>query len=310
MKEFEETQFSADETICSFCGQKLPEKQIADNQKAFESTKAFNIDTTKEKIHQCQQEIARIEAEMKKAEENVAANQKTLDDLKNITIDTKPLETLRENLSNLQKEIDTLQAQENTEQVNEQIENQLKELQSHYDDCVRKLMGKTRLEEINKRMAEIKDENLDLAEKDQQRVLKQHQLNDYIKAKIQATNDAVNSFFEGVSFKFFELNTDLAEKPFNLSCSVCLEGKDYEKQSTGQKIKSDVIVQKGVQNILGVKMFMFVDEAGSTSYDYSTDNQTIILLTLNKVLVEKGIEGNFKPTKIESVYSAENCFAR
>lgn len=310
LKKVEETQFSADETICSFCGQKLPEEKIADNQKAFESTKAFNIDIAKEKINQCQEDIIKVENEKKLAEENLVANQKTLDDLKNITIDTKPLEVLRENLSNLQKEIDTLQAQENTEQVNEQIENQLKELQSHYDDCVRKLMGKTRLEEINKRMAEIKDENLDLAEKDQQRVLKQNQLNDYIKAKIQATNDAVNSFFDGVSFKFFELNTDLAEKPFNLSCSVCLEGKDYEKQSTGQKIKSDVIVQKGIQNILGVKMFMFVDEAGSTSYDYTTDNQTIILLTLNKVLVEKGIEGNFKPTRIESVYSAENCFVR
>lgn len=310
LKEFEETQFSADETICSFCGQKLPEEKIADNQKAFESTKAFNIDVAKEKINQCQEDIIKVENEKKLAEENLAANQKTLEDLKNITIDTKPLEVLRESLSNLQKEIDTLQAQENAEKVNEQIENQLKELQSHYDDCVRKLMSKTRLEEINKKMSEIKNENLDLAEEDQKRVLKQNQLNDYIKAKIQATNDAVNSFFEGVSFKFFELNTDLAEKPFNLSCSACLEGKDYEKQSTGQKIKTDIIVQKGIQNILNIKMFVFIDEAGSTSYDYEINSQTITLLTLNKILVEKGIEGNFKPTKIEDIYTAENCFAR
>jgi len=310
LKEFEGTQFSADQTICSFCGQKLPDEKITDNQKAFESTKAFNIDTTKEKIDQCEKDIAKTETEKKLAEENLVANQKTLEDLKNITIDTQPLETLRENLSNLQKEIETLQAQDNADQINEQIENQLTELQAHYDECVRNLMGKTRLEEINKRMAEIKNENLDLAEKDQQRVLKQNQLNDYIRAKIQATNDAVNSFFDGVSFKFFELNTDLAEKPFNLACSACLEGKDYDKQSTGQKIRSDILVQKGIQNILGVNMFMFVDEAGSTSYDYSIGNQLIVLLTLNKFLQDKGVSSNFAPTKIESVYSEKDCFVR
>ena len=183
-------------------------------------------------------------------------------------------------------------------------------MQAKYDECVRKLSNKQRFQDIKNIIASIKAENLDIAEDDQKRVLKQNQLNEYIKTKIQATNDIVSSFFDGVSFKFFELNTDLAEKPFSLMCSVCLEGKEYDKQSTGQKIMSDIIIQNGIQKILGVNMFMFIDEAGSTSYNYETNSQTITLLTLNKILQEKGVESNFSPTKIESVYTSENCFVR
>lgn len=299
-------EFDEKDTMCKMCGQKLPNEKINQIKSEFLQRKEDMISANKRKIEEKLSAVNKCEKELDMANEKLEEYQKIKMDLFN-TINKNMLEDLQAQKEMLQKEsieLATKEPQTRESEINAKVE----ELQAKYDECVSKLSNKQRFQDIKNIIASIKAENLDIAEDDQKRVLKQNQLNEYIKTKIQATNDIVSSFFDGVSFKFFELNTDLAEKPFSLMCSVCFEGKEYDKQSTGQKIMSDIIIQNGIQKILGVNMFMFIDEAGSTSYNYERNSQTITLLTLNKILQEKGVESNFSPTKIESVYTGENCF--
>jgi hypothetical protein len=64
--------------------------------------------------------------------------------------------------------------------------------------------------------------------------------------------------------------------------------------STGEKIFVCNKVNEGLQKLLGINIFVFVDEKQSSTIPYETDKQVVELIT--------STEQNFKNVKISDVF--------
>jgi len=194
-------------------------------------------------------------------------------------------------LADKQKEIDNL-AVDKVEIDNSQLK---LDLSYKYENIIKQIAKKDRIAEIKNEIAELQANNRELAKKDSVRIQKANQLKDYILAKVELASTLVNANFDGVEFKLFSLNGALAENPIEPTCVVMLNGVEYDKQSNGQKIYSDICVGKALRKLLNVDLFMFIDEKQSMTLPYEVDCQVIELVT--------STENNINAIKISDIYT-------
>ena len=172
-------------------------------------------------------------------------------------------------------------------------------LQEQYDECVKKLARKEMAEDLKAEIEGLKNRSRELAVQDQQRVLKQNQLYQYIKEKIDLVNTTVNQNFRDVKFIFFTPLTANADKPYEMTCTVSYNGVEFEKLSTGQKIFANARVFEGLKKLLDVDIFTFIDERQSTTLDLGIEGQVVELFTSKN-------EVNFAPVQIKDLYSVND----
>ena len=184
-------------------------------------------------------------------------------------------------------------------EVQTETKKKIAELQEQYDECVKKLARKEMAEDLKAEIEGLKNRSRELAVQDQQRVLKQNQLYQYIKEKIDLVNTTVNQNFRDVKFIFFTPLTANADKPYEMTCTVSYNGVEFDKLSTGQKIFANARVFEGLKKLLNIDIFTFIDERQSTTLDLGIEGQVIELFTSK-------IDTNFAPVQIKDLYSAND----
>ena len=322
VKAFDETPYQFDEskwvfdestTVCSLCGQKLPEDKIESLKAEFEQKKA---DAKERAERQLNDAITRFNADKKMKLDALVANGNKCKDF---------IEKTRENNSDLKVSIGSLKVQEVEALAKKNdLERQLSELpqeadysqnpeyvslKSRHDEVIAEiaklesageemlveelkskkadlqdqLAGANRLiaqaamnVEIDERIAQLQTEQKEIGQKvaDQEQML--YLLESFIRFKLDKISDSINSHFKTVNFKLFEMQLNGGMKD---CCECTVNGVPYSSLNTGHRIVAGLDIICSLSELCGVSVPIFIDncEAVSSGNLPDMDSQMICL---------------------------------
>ena len=287
--------FYENSTICSLCGQKLPEDKIASIKEEFEQKKA----------------TAKADAEKKLADarEKFNSDRQAVKDSLNLEANAikQTIQELTDKNASLQKEIEVAQkAETDAMALKNQLEKQLSELPEKPDMSQNEeyQQKKARYDELQKQIAILKDstsvadafkeerkalvaeldsvkdeiakasKNIDIEERigeleeeqkevgqkvaDQEKML--YLLEQFIKDKMMKISETINSKFKTVSWKLFEVQINGGLKE---CCECTVNGVPYSTLNSGHRIIAGLDIIQSLSELYGVTAPIFIDNAES-----------------------------------------------
>lgn len=316
---FDESKWIFDEnsTVCSLCGQKLPEDKVEQLKTDFEMKKAkakaeletkhmLALNEFKSSNAAKLQEIVNSGYEKKNLIEKLTSEneslKKEMDELKqkeNAAL-AKKNET-EKRLSEIPAEADYSQNEEyvklkarHNEVLAEikklesdgadQIVNNLKaeksDLQSRLDE-VNKIIAKASMNvEIDERIAELQAEQKEIGQKvaDQEQML--YLLEEFIRFKLDKVSESINSHFKTVNFKLFEMQLNGGMKD---CCECTVNGVPYSTLNSGHRIVAGLDIICSLSELYGVSVPIFVDNAESLNeFNVPDMDAQLILLSVSE----------------------------
>lgn len=312
---FDESKWVFDEnsTVCSLCGQKLPEDKIEQLKTDFEMKKAkakaeletkhmLALNEFKSSNAAKLQEIVNSGYEKKNLIEKLASEneslKKEMDELKqkeNAALAKK--NEAEKRLSEIPAEADYSQNEEyaklkarHNEVLAEieklesdgadQIVNDLKaeksDLQSQLDEVNKSIAKASMNVEIDERIAQLQAEQKEIGQKvaDQEQIL--YLLEEFIRFKLDKVSESINSHFKTVNFKLFEMQLNGGMKD---CCECTVNGVPYSTLNSGHRIVAGLDIIRSLSELYGVSVPIFVDncEAVSSGNLPDMDSQMICL---------------------------------
>lgn len=287
--------FDESKKECPTCHQLLPDGQISKMISDFKERQANRETDIKVRLSNLSLDAQNAEKRINTQKAQIEEIKTNLKSLESIEIDYSQVDKLKKTAEDMFKEIGNATESEVLLKIKTEISN----LQEEYDECVKTLARKEMAEDLKQEIEKIKARTRELAVQDQQRVLKQNQLYEYIKQKIDLVNNTVNQNFRDIKFIFFTPLTANAEKPYEMTCTVSYNGVEFDKLSTGQKIFANARVFEGLKKLLNIDIFTFIDERQSTTLDLGLSGQIVELYTSK-------LNTNFNPVQIKDLYSEKD----
>lgn len=325
-KAFDETPYQFDEsklvfddstTVCSLCGQKLPDDKIEQIKADFEARKAKTKVDAEEKMKadkfkfetDKKVELNRLIAlgtEKKKLitelTEKNAGLQQSVESLKKQEQEmlTQKEEFLKQ-LSQLPEEADYSQNEEyvklkaehdevltkiekleseGADGVVDELKAEKSDLQSQLNE-VNAIIAKASMNiEIDERIAELQAEQKEIGQKvaDQEQIL--YLLEEYIRFKLDKISDSINSHFKTVNFKLFEMQLNGGMKD---CCECTVNGVPYSTLNSGHRIAAGLDIIRSLSELYGASCPIFVDNAESLNeFNVPDMDAQLILLTVSE----------------------------
>lgn len=316
---FDESKWVFDEnsTVCSLCGQKLPEDKIEQLKTDFEMKKAkakaeletkhmLALNEFKSSNAAKLQEIVNSGYEKKNLIEKLTSEneslKKEMDELKqkeNSALAKK--NEAEKRLSEIPAEADYSQNEEyaklkarHNEVLAEieklesdgadQIVNDLKaeksDLQSQLDE-VNKIIAKASMNvEIDERIAQLQAEQKEIGQKvaDQEQML--YLLEEFIRFKLDKVSESINSHFKTVNFKLFEMQLNGGMKD---CCECTVNGVPYSTLNSGHRIVAGLDIIRSLSELYGVSVPIFIDNAESLNeFNVPDMDAQLILLSVSE----------------------------
>lgn len=276
-------QFNQELTICPECGRPLDEKDAQKVRADWEENHEKRLQGIKSRVLELKKEYETIKEEYT----NKLAE---LETAKQELADFKPNPRIAELLG----EIEQLQAELDKTETNEIDTSHLDELKSRRNFLIVELGKKDSHDKLKAKIASLYAEQRELVNAEIVLAKKRQQLEQYTLDIISLVNDSINSHFDGVKFKLFEELTATASKNVKETL-VCLNnGVDYVSQSTGQKANSNCIIVSTLQERLGTRLPIWLDDASILNLKETPKSQCIFLLN------EKGKK--LDCTRIDEIY--------
>lgn len=332
VKKFDDSKWVFDEstTVCSLCGQRLPEDKIESLRADFSQRKADAIEAFKEEHAKTLAMIVddgNACAEMiKKLNENNKELESTVNNLKlHEAEELDIIKGLEEQISKIPKCADYMQNAEyaKLKAKQDKLLADIAELESKGADKVvedakaDKEKLKSQLDEVNKIIAQaannvmiddrietLRDEQREIGQKvaDQEQVL--YLLEDFIRLKLNKISGSINSHFKTVNFKLFEMQLNGGMKD---CCECTVNGVGYSDLNNGHKILSGLDIIRSLSELYGVKAPIFVDNAESLTSNYTSDSQLVLLIAKKPQYMDEhgevhDIDDNYDPTIHKLVY--------
>lgn len=317
--QFDESKWVFDDstTVCSLCGQKLPDDKIEQIKADFETRKAkakadaeeklktdrFKFDTDKKvelnRLITLGTEKKNLITEL--TEKN-AELQQSIESLKKQEQETlAQKEELSKQLSQLPEEADYSQNEEyaklkaehdevlakiekleseGADSVVDELKAEKSDLQARLDE-VNAIVAKASMNvEIDERIAELQAEQKEIGQKvaDQEQML--YLLEEFIRFKLDKISDSINSHFKTVNFKLFEMQLNGGMKD---CCECTVNGVDYSDLNSGHRIVAGLDIIRSLSEMYGVSCPIFVDNAESLNEFKVPDmDAQLILLTVSE----------------------------
>jgi exonuclease SbcC len=305
--------FDENSTVCSLCGQKLPEDKIEQLKADFESRKRKAKADAEEKL---KSEKIRFDTEKRTALNRLVAigterknlitklrdeNAKAKEEIKSLKEqeqeDIAKKEKLCQQLSSIPEIADYSQNEEyvdlkarhdevleEIEKMNangedaavESLKSEKEELQARLDD-VNKIIAKASMNvEIDERIGQLQEEQKEIGQKvaDQEQIL--YLLEEFIRFKLNKVSESINSHFKTVNFKLFEMQLNGGMKD---CCECTVNGVPYSTLNGGHRIVAGLDIIQSLSELYGVSVPIFVDNAESLN-DFNVpymDTQLILL---------------------------------
>ena len=282
-KELKAQQFDEESEFCPSCGFRYPKEAIEQDKKEWQENHENRLQGIKSRVLELKKEYETIKEEYT----NKLAE---LETAKQELADFKPNPRIAELLG----EIEQLQAELDKTETNEIDTSHLDELKAKRNFLIVELGKKDSHDKLKAKIASLYAEQRELVNAEILLAKKRQQLEQYTLDIISLVNDSINSNFDGVKFKLFEELTATASKNVKETL-VCLNnGVDYVSQSTGQKANSNCIIVSTLQERLGTRLPIWLDDASILNLKETPKSQCIFLLN------EKGKK--LDSTRIDEIY--------
>lgn len=325
---FDESKWVFDEnsTVCSLCGQKLPEDKIEQLKADFESRKRkakadaeeklkserlkfyndknvelkrlINIGTAmKDLISKLTQENLNLQEEIEKLkkqeQEDIAKKEKLCQQLLSIPeiadySQNEDYVKMKDRHDEVLAEIENMKANGEDAAV-ESLKSEKEEIQARLYD-VNKIIAKASMNvEIDERISELQTEQKEIGQKvaDQEHIL--YLLEEFIRFKLNKVSESINSHFKTVKFKLFDMQLNGGMKD---CCECTVGGVPYSSLNSGHKIVAGLDIIRSLSELYGVIVPIFVDNAESLN-DFNVpdmDAQLILLsVSADKQLKVEGV---------------------
>jgi DNA repair exonuclease SbcCD ATPase subunit len=312
---FDESKWVFDEnsTVCSLCGQKLPEDKIEQLKADFESRKRkakadaeeklksekIRFDTEKRTalnrlvaigterknlITKLRDENAKAKEEIKslkgQEQEDIAKKEKLCQQLLSIPeiadySQNEEYVELKARHDEVLVEIENLKANGEDAAV-ESLKSEKEELRARLDEVNSTIAKASMNVEIDERIGKLHEEQKEIGQKvaDQEQIL--YLLEEFIRFKLDKVSETINSHFNTVNFKLFEMQLNGGMKD---CCECTVNGVPYSTLNSGHRIVAGLDIIRSLSELYGVSVPIFVDNAESLN-DFNVpdmDTQLILL---------------------------------
>ncbi len=287
------SQFDENEQICHTCGQLLPTEKISANRAEFEEWKKKElaqitergnrlkalIDNNADKIKEFEAECERLSTDIEywtqrkeELEQQLSAIPTSVD----VSADTEYLEIgqkIEEKLSELRKF-------DSAEDFKRELRAEESEFRNRMAEVKAKFAKAEANRQIDDRIAELRDEQREVAQKvaDMEKMV--YMLESFIRYKMDIISESINGKFEGISWKLFnrQVNGGISE-----TCECTVDGVPYSSCNNGHRIVAGLKIIKALQELYGVSAPIFVDNAESINeFNLPKMDCQMILLTVSE----------------------------
>lgn len=274
-------------TVCPTCKQELPSEMIDIAKQNFENEKTLTI-------NKYNGSIASINAFIENSNNAISSMRASYSTLKsqydNLIVEKEsfvanPLIAQLENdIKNIDEEITKVLTNIEEDTTNNNLLSSLREQIKIRNE---QLAYKNVAETITGRVAELKERNKELTDKEMLCKTKVKQLDAYVTAQVKMVTDLVNSKFEnGVSFSLFNVLYANSDHEISEECVCMLNGKTYDEMSYGERFIADLEVTKTLQREYKVDLPIFLDNAECVTRDYVASQQLIELFASKNNFIE------------------------
>lgn len=314
---FDESKWKFDEstTVCSLCGQRLPEDKIEQLKTDFEEKKAKAKEDAAERLKTIREsfnnqkvaELNRIaslgtdkKSEIEIMKSDIEDAEKKLPELREqeteqIKIKNECIKKLselpeeadlstNEDYKSLMKKDTDLQSQIDSARANSidtsELESKKLELESALEDAKIIIAQATKNVEIDERIAQLQAEQKEIGQKvaDQEQML--YLLESFIRYKLDKVSDSINSHFKTVNFKLFEMQLNGGMKD---CCECTVNGVPYSTLNSGHRIVAGLDIIHSLSELYGVSVPIFVDNAESLNeFNVPDMDAQLILLSVSE----------------------------
>lgn len=316
---FDESKWKFDEstTVCSLCGQKLPqdkieslkadfeqkkadakaraEKKLEDARKAFDDAKGGKLKDLIAKGNTCKAEIERLTKENTKLQEDITALKeqeskalaKQNDYAKQLSeIPAEADYSQNEEYVKLKTEHDKILADiaklesEGADKVVTDLKAEKTNLQAQLDEVNKVIAQAANNVAIDDRIETLRDEQKEIGQKvaDQEQML--YLLEEFIRFKLNKVSESINSHFKTVNFKLFEMQLNGGLKD---CCECTVNGVPYSTLNSGHGIVAGLDIIRSLSELYGVSVPIFIDNAESLNeFNVPAVDAQLILLSVSE----------------------------
>lgn len=317
-KKFDDSKWVFDEsttTVCSLCGQRLPEDKIeslrADfSQRKADAIEAFNEEHAKtlaiivDDGNACAEMIKELTENNKELENTINTlklhEAEEIDIIKGYDEQISKIPACADYMQNaeyakLKTKQDKLLADiaklesEGADKVVTDLKAKKADLQSQLDEVNKIIAQAANNVMIDDRIETLRDEQKEIGQKvaDQEQML--YLLEEFIRFKLNKVSESINSHFKTVNFKLFEMQLNGGMKD---CCECTVNGVPYSTLNSGHRIVAGLDIIRSLSELYGVNVPIFVDNAESLN-EFNVpdmDAQLILLsVTEDKQLKVEGV---------------------
>lgn len=314
---FDESEWKFDEstTVCSLCGQRLPEDKIEQLKTDFEEKKAKAKEDAAERLKTIREsfnnhkvaELNRIaslgtdkKSEIETMKSDIEDAEKKLPELREQETEQMKIKnecikklselpeeadlSTNEDYKALMKKNTDLQSQIDSARANSidtsELESKKLELEAALEDAKTIIAQATKNVEIDERIAELQTEQKEIGQKvaDQEQMF--YLLESFIRYKLDKVSDSINSHFKTVNFKLFEMQLNGGMKD---CCECTVNGVPYSTLNSGHRIVAGLDIIRSLSELYGVSVPIFVDNAESLNeFNVPDMDAQLILLSVSE----------------------------
>jgi len=284
---------SADDLACPTCGQTLPDDQseakIEEQRQKLEADKKRKMDANVAQGKKIKEQDAALIATLEIHESDLSAKNELMQTLKEAS------ETIRQQLEQPTESID-IESHPEYQAIQQQIASLETEMDKPIEDTTSALLAQkqtvtTEIERLNsilnnrdvraktqERIKELNEEERKLAQQISELEGHKFLLEKFTKAKVALLEDSINSRFQTVTFKLFDvqINGGVVE-----CCEAMVNGVPYADANRAAQINAGLDIINTITRHYGITAPVFVDNAEAVNELIPCDSQVIRLLVSN-----------------------------
>jgi len=281
---------SVDDLTCPTCGQALPDDQseakIEEQRQKFEADKKRKMDANVAQGKKIKEQDAALIATLEIHESDLSAKNELMQTLKEAS------ETIRQQLEQPTESID-IESHPEYQAIQQQITILEAEMDKPVEDTTSALLAQkqtitTEIERLNsilnnrevraktqERIKELNEEERKLAQQISELEGHKFLLEKFTKAKVALLEDSINSRFQTVTFKLFDvqINGGVVE-----CCEAMVNGVPYADANRAAQINAGLDIINTIARHYGITAPVFIDNAEAVNELIPCDSQVIRLL--------------------------------
>lgn len=267
--------FDENSLVCSFCGQEYPTDKKEQIKTDFEKNKSDKLqeitddgNETKVKIQSLKKDLEEKKSSLEKYKCQMETHISEIEVLKSklerlpVNIDVSQSQEYKDLKDKIAEKEIALSKISNTDDIRRSIEDDNRQLNQALLEVERQIAKSEQNNDIDERILQLQVEQREIAQKvaDQEKML--YLLEEFIRYKMDMISESINSKFDGINFKLFEIQINGGLKE---TCEITVNGVPYGSLNNGHRIVAGLQIIKALQGLYDVSMPVFIDNAESVN---------------------------------------------